>query len=316
MNMRKLLVDGRASSPVQACVGTAASGCLGEGSSALASGQSDSEYPVVQSKATLPFFSALLATAFLAALALVPARAYAQEQSSASPSQQESAEPKKQAGQSHPSIAGELVKETREAAGEDEEDNVKLKHGAPVQWLARQIGWSVHGTHLLLSGLNFAIIAVIVFWTGRKLLPGIFRNRNASIQQALQEARAASQDANRRLADIENRLRQLDVEIGQMQSAAEKEAAAEEGRIKKAAEEDVCKVILAAEQEIATAAKQARRDLTAHTAGLAIALARQQINVDSNTDQVLVRTFASGLATHPYSGSSNGDDRGGGKDGR
>jgi len=55
--------------------------------------------------------------------------------------------------------------------------------------------------------------------------------------------------------------------------------------------------LLAAEQEIATAAKQARRELSAHTAGLAIALARQQINVDANTDQVLVRTFASKLAS-------------------
>ncbi|MGA9902178.1 MAG: ATP synthase F0 subunit B [Terriglobales bacterium] len=306
MKMRRFLVDGGASSPVQA--------------------------GMAKSKATLLlsiFSFALMMTAFVAALALVPARAYGEEQSSpsqaapsqasqsqASPSQQEPAEPKKQGGQSHPSIAGELVKETREAAGEDEEENAKLKHGAPVQWLARQIGWSVHGTHLLLSGLNFAIIAVIVIWAGRKFLPGIFRNRNASIQQALQEARAASQDANRRLADIENRLRQLDVEIGQMQSTADREAAAEEGRIKRAAEEDVRKVILAAEQEIAAAGKQARRELSAHTAGLAIALARQEINVDSNTDQVLVRTFASGLATHPSSGSSNGDDKGGGKDGR
>jgi F-type H+-transporting ATPase subunit b len=74
-------------------------------------------------------------------------------------------------------------------------------------------------------------------------------------------------------------------------------------------------VVLAAEQEIAAAAKQARRDLTTHTAGLAIALARQQINVDSNTDQVLVRTFASGLASHPSSREQD-DGHDGGKDGR
>ena len=65
------------------------------------------------------------------------------------------------------------------------------------------------------------------------------------------------------------------------------------------------------EQEIATAAKQARRELTTHTAGLAIALARQQINVDSNTDQVLVRAFASKLASHDQD-----HDKDGGKDGR
>jgi hypothetical protein len=53
--------------------------------------------------------------------------------------------------------------------------------------------------------------------------------------------------------------------------------------------------------------------LTAHTAALAIALARQQINVDSNTDQILVRTFASKLASHPSSHGSSHND-GGGKD--
>ena len=255
----------------------------------------------------------MLALALLAFLLLLPAqRAYAQEQS-AKPSQASApARDADQAVPGHETISGELIKETREASGEDEEENANLKHAKPVQWLARQINWSVHGTHLLLSGLNFAIIVVIVFWAVRKFVPGVLRGRSASIQRSLEEARAASQDANRRLADIENRLRQLDVEIGQMQTSAEKESAAEEVRIKKAAEEDVRKVVLAAEQEIAAAAKQARRELSSHTAGLAIALARQQIHVDTNTDQVLVRTFASGLASSP---SGHDDDNHGGKDG-
>lgn len=255
----------------------------------------------------------MLALALLAFLLLLPAqRAYAQEQS-AKPSQASApARDADQAVPGHETISGELIKETREASGEDEEENANLKHAKPVQWLARQINWSVHGTHLLLSGLNFAIIVVIVFWAVRKFVPGVLRGRSASIQRSLEEARAASQDANRRLAAIENRLRQLDVEIGQMQTSAEKESAAEEVRIKKAAEEDVRKVVLAAEQEIAAAAKQARRELSSHTAGLAIALARQQIHVDTNTDQVLVRTFASGLASSP---SGHDDDNHGGKDG-
>jgi hypothetical protein len=37
----------------------------------------------------------------------------------------------------HKRAGGELVKETREAAGEDEEENANLKHAKPVQWLAR-----------------------------------------------------------------------------------------------------------------------------------------------------------------------------------
>jgi F-type H+-transporting ATPase subunit b len=243
----------------------------------------------------------LLALALLAFLAAIPTHAVAQEQPAPQPAKEAS-----QSASAHHTAAGELVEETREAAGEEPEENANLKHSSPVHWLARKTNLSVHGAHLLASGENFAIVAVIIIWAARKFLPGIFRSRTASIQQALEEARSASQDANRRLSDIENRLRQLDVEIGRMQVTAESEAAAEEVRIQKIAEEEIRKVALAAEQEIAIAAKQARRELSDHTAGLAIALARKQINVDSNTDQVLVRSFATKL-------TSNSDGR---KDGQ
>jgi F-type H+-transporting ATPase subunit b len=266
----------------------------------------------------VPLGAALLALSLLSLLLVIPSQA--QEQPAAPPSSQTStapsaAEPAKEATEpapDHKGAAGELVQETREAAGEDAEENAKLKHSSPVQWIARKTGLTVHQAHLLATGLNFAIIVIIVLWAVRKYVPGMLRNRSQSIQQALEEARAASQDANRRLSSIETRLRQLDVEIGQMQATAEKEAAAEEVRIQKAAEEDMRKVVLTAQQEIATAAKQARRELTTHTADLAIALARKQINVDSNTDQVLVRTFASKLASN--SSSNNNND--GGKDGQ
>jgi F-type H+-transporting ATPase subunit b len=271
------------------------------------------------------FLRLLLVVALLVFASLLTAQfANAQEPSAAQPSAESarptSAEPAKkvdqQAAPERKSIGGELAEETREATGAEEEEHADLKHAAPIRWLARKTGLSVHGTHLLLISLNFAIIVVIVFWAVRKFVPGVLRNRSASIQRALEEARAASQDAGRRLADIENRLRQLDVEIGHMQATAAKEGDAEEVRIQQAAEEDIRKVVLAAEQEIATAAKQARRELSTHTANLAIALARQQINVDSNTDQVLVRTFAAKLAAPDSHKPASHKEDDGGKDGR
>jgi F-type H+-transporting ATPase subunit b len=213
------------------------------------------------------------------------------------------------------SIGGELAKETRESEGEDEE-HADLKHSTMVQKLARVTGLSVHGAHLLALILNFAIIAIVLIWAIRKTVPGVFRTRNQSIQKALEEARKASADAGQRLADIEARLRQMDVEIGRMQASAEKEAEGEDVRIKKAAEDELRKVIQAAEQEIAAAAKQVRRELSAHTADLALALARKQINVDSNTDQVLVRNFAAKLAEPGKSSPRNDGGRESGKDGR
>lgn len=260
-------------------------------------------------------FLHFLFSLLLLALSLTPGQhAFAQE---STPTASDSAKPlsakKAQSPATEPNtFGGKLVEEKREATGaekEGEEENSNLTHANPVRWLARQVGMSVHGAHLLLFCLNFAVIVILAVWAGRKILPPMFQNRTASIQRALEEARAASQDANRRLADIETRLRQLDVEIGQMQANAEKEGANEDVRIQKAAEEDIRKVVAAAEQEIASAAKQARRELSARTADLAIALARQQINVDSSTDQLLVRSFASTLASQTTSDGSGKDGR-------
>src|SRR2546428_2615366 len=114
----------------------------------------------------------------------------------------------------------------------------------------------------------------------------------------MDEARKASEEANRRLGDIEGRLSQLGVEIAEMRAAAEKEAAAEEARIKAAAEEDARKIVESAEQEIAAAAKSARRELTAYAADLAVSLAKKQIHVDTNTDRGLLRNFGQQLPTN------------------
>ena len=201
--------------------------------------------------------------------------------------------------------AQELAHETREAAGEDE--TAEFKQSASVQWIAKTTGLSVNRAFLLSDVLNFLVIAALIIWAARKYLPGMFSGRTAAIQKAMQEAQKASDEARRRLAEIESRLMRLDGEIGMMRDAAEKEAAAEEARIQAAAQEDARKMVESAQQEIASAAKTARRGLTAYAADLAVALAKKQIHVDAATDRSLVRNFYDEL------GSSTG---GVGKDGR
>lgn len=194
----------------------------------------------------------------------------------------------------------ELAKESRVAAGEDEQ--AQVKHSSSVQWVAKITGLSLDHAYWLCVLLNFAVIAGAIFYFSKKNLPSVFRNRTATIQKAMQEARQASEEANRRLAEIENRLSRLGAEIAGMTAAAEKEAAAEELRIKAAAEEDARKIVESAEQEIAAAAKLARRELTTYAANLAVSLAARQIKVDTATDQALVRGFANELSPKAKSG--------------
>jgi F-type H+-transporting ATPase subunit b len=211
------------------------------------------------------------------------------QQAAAAPQKKAEAVPKERGP------AQELVHETREAAGEDE--TAEFKQSASVKAIARITGLSVSHAFLLSDLLNFAVIAVAIIWAGRKFLPGIFSARTAAIQKAMQDAQKASDEARRRLAEIESRLMKLDVEIGMMRNAAENDAAAEEARIQAAVEEDGRKIVESAQQEIAAAAKTARRELTAYAADLAVALAQKQIHVDAATDQRLVRNFAGELGS-------------------
>jgi len=203
----------------------------------------------------------------------------------------------------NPSLSQQLVKESREAAGED--DQSQFKHSWSVRKLSEYTHLSIEQAYWLSIFLNFVGIGLLLVafykWGIPTLIPPpgpYMRQRNVLIVQAMEEARKASEDANRRLAEIEARLSKLDVEIGGMRSAAEKDVAAEEQRIKATAAEDARKIVESAEQEIAAAAKSARRELTAYAADLAVSLAKKQIRVDAATDQALLRSFAQQLSAN------------------
>jgi F-type H+-transporting ATPase subunit b len=247
------------------------------------------------------------ACSHLLLLAVIFFAVWAQGQSSGGTAQNTNSTSEKIVSVQSADFGTQLARESREAAGEEKGENDELKKSPAVQFVSRITGMSIQHAYWLCMLLNFAIIAAAIIWLSRLHLPGFFRSRTDSIQKAMKEAQKASDDANRRLADIEARLSKLDSEIASMQRTADQEAAAEEARIRAAAEEDKRKIIESAHQEIGAAAKAARRDLKVYAADLAVALAQRQIRVDSNTDQALVRTFAEQLGT---------EKNGRGKDGR
>ena len=232
--------------------------------------------------------------------AFVPVRA--QVQPPAPVRDQAPEQNKRRSGPAH-----QLAHGSREAAGEETDEMEEFKHSASVEAISRLTGLNVQQSYWLSIILNFAVIAGVIIWAGRKYLPGIFRDRTAAIQKAMREAQEASAEARRKLAEIEARLKKIDVEIASMRAAAEKEGAAEEARIQAAAQQDARKIVAAAEQEIAAAAKAARRQLTAHAADLAVGLAGKQIRVDPATDQALVRSFAGQLGSAKENSGKDGN---------
>jgi F-type H+-transporting ATPase subunit b len=194
-------------------------------------------------------------------------------------------------------VGKELVEASKAAEGEPEKEDqaTGLKHSTAVRWIARKAGISIETAYWIAMFINFAIVFVVIVAIMRSQLPAYFRSRNQAIQRGITEARAASEDAKRRLADIESRLSKLDSEVVEIRSGAEKEAAAEEARIRAAAEADVKRILESAEQEIDAAARQATRDLKSVAAGLAVDLAARKLQVDKSTDESLVRNFVSQL---------------------
>ena len=222
----------------------------------------------------------------------------AQEHAPAQP-QSQSAEQNSQQPANPDTAAGRELSTASEKAvhaeeGEHEE-GAEFKYSRMVARLGRMIGLNAHGMYWLSIFINFLILGLFFWMLLKAKLPQMFRDRTNTIQKALKEAQAASAEASRRLGDIEARLAKIDSEVNQIKAEAEREAAAEEERIKTAAEEDKHKVVDAAEAEIAAIARSARHELKSFAASLAVDIAAKKIKVDDNTDHALVREFVGQL---------------------
>jgi F-type H+-transporting ATPase subunit b len=170
-----------------------------------------------------------------------------------------------------------------------------LRHSSAVKAIGRLTGLDAEKAYWLSTVLNFLIVGVVLWVLLRKVLPGIFRDRTASIQKRLDEARKTSEEARQRLAGVEERLARLDSEIAQMRTEAETAGKADEERVMKAAEDERRRIVEAARQEIATAASSAQRELKAFVADLAVGMAEKKISVGQAADQTIVREFTAGL---------------------
>jgi F-type H+-transporting ATPase subunit b len=238
-------------------------------------------------------FAAILLLAFTFAVGQEHGTAAAPPQTPANESAPQPSDPAKSTG-----VREDLAHASNQAAGRsesgaahEEEEGAEFKHSPSVRFIATHTGLSLTAAYWLLVSLNFLIIAVLVGWALKKNLPGMFKARTETIRKSMDEARHASEDANRRLSDIESRLGRLDSEIQEMRTKAEADAVAEEQRIRAAAEDDRRKIVAMTEQEIDAAAKAARRELKAYAADLAVSLAEKRIKVDAKTDEALVETF-------------------------
>lgn len=140
---------------------------------------------------------------------------------------------------------------------------------------------------------NFAILAAGLGYLISKNLPPFFRSRTTSIQKGISEAQQTKREAEKRVAEMEQRLNKLGAEIERFRTEAQGEMEQESARIREETRKQIEKLQQQAEQEIESAGKTARRELKSYAAELALQLAEQRIRarLDSATETSLVEGF-------------------------
>jgi F-type H+-transporting ATPase subunit b len=182
-----------------------------------------------------------------------------------------------------------------EANKQEADENDAYRHSAVVRSLGAKMGMTPEQAGTAFEVTNFVVLAVLVGLFLAKALPKTFRNRTSLIQKHLVDARAATEEANARLNNVEGRLAKLDEQIANMRTQAQHDLAGEEQRMKAAVEDEKRKILAAAEQEIAIATTHARREIQQYAADLAIDQAAKKLVVTAETDRLLVQRFAQRL---------------------
>ena len=158
-----------------------------------------------------------------------------------------------------PPQAGPSAKHEGEEQLESGGEADAIRNAPAVKFIARHTGLTNNQAYWLCIGINFAVIFFALARLMRKILPGYFKGRTSTIQKGIEEARKMSEDARRRLTEVEGRLSRLDADIAAMQREADENAKAEEQRLLAAGEQERKRIVTSAEQEIEMAANAAPR---------------------------------------------------------
>jgi F-type H+-transporting ATPase subunit b len=149
--------------------------------------------------------------------------------------------------------------------------------------------------------INFAIVAGAILWVCVKKAPGFFRGRAEAIGSAISKAGSAKADADAQLREAETKLANLQKEVAELRSFAERESAAEVERIRAATSFDEQKIAAAAKAEIEAAERAARLELKALAAKLAVDGAESLLakQLTAKAQEALISNFVKSLEGRP-----------------
>jgi F-type H+-transporting ATPase subunit b len=195
------------------------------------------------------------------------------------------------------SAARSIAKDEHMDAPEGENQIEQYRHSPTVQGIARTLHLSTETAAQIFEDINSGVLLGAVLILLFRIVPKLLRSRSEKMQQDLVGARVATEEANRRLAEVEAKLQRLDSEIDAIRRQVEQEAAQDETRIHAAMESERERIVASAEQEIAAVQAAAQRDLKKFAADLAIDHAMRKLQLSTDTDRALIREFGKNLSS-------------------
>ena len=218
-----------------------------------------------------------LAAAAIAVLLLAPAApALAQHDQAAAPATQAGA----------PAAAGEHAAEGSHAA--EAQHGAEGDHGNPIVATIARL-------------FNFAVLAGTLVYFLRSPIKSYLGDRGRQIRADLVKAAEMRAAAAAQAAAIEQKMAALPGELDALRRQGAEEVAAEEARIRQAADAERARLLDQARREIDAQLKLAERQLVAHTADLAvgIAAARVKSTITAEDQARLVDRYLGRLAAAP-----------------
>ncbi len=168
-------------------------------------------------------------------------------------------------------------------------------------------GAEAHGSPMLdmvARLVNFAVLAGTLVYFLRSPIKTYLGDRGRQIRAALVKADEMRASAAAQAAAIEQKMAALPGELDALRRQGAEEVAAEEARIRQAAEAERARLLDQARREIDAQLKLAERQLVAHTADLAVAVAAARVKSTITADDQarLVDRYLGRLASAPAAG--------------
>ena len=173
------------------------------------------------------------------------------------------------AGEHQPAPAGE-----HKAAAGAEGEEAAAEHGNPVRDTIARL-------------FNFALLAGALFYFLRSPLAVYLTSRSTQIRERLVKASDMRAAAAAEQAAIAEKMLSLPAELEALRKAGAEEVAAEEARIRKAAEAERERLLDVTRRDISTQLKLAERALMKQAADLAVAVASERVKTSiTDADQI------------------------------